>query len=81
MNHREITLRGGTHDGEVISFDGRRLIYMKKRISMEEGESLKINEKMSYAWPEEVYYQTADDKAVFTYDRTVNYHIAPEVKP
>jgi hypothetical protein len=69
----KITLKGGTHDGMVCEVNWwQDMLYMTKRITIEEASKLKITETVSWKPPEEVYQRVS--KNVFEYARTVVYN-------
>lgn len=73
-----VKLVGGTHDGETVEvYSYQPLIYLAKRISMEEAADLDIDGTTAWKFPEEVYEKQLPS-GDFVYRNTVNYK--PETK-
>lgn len=69
------TLRGGSRDGElhplhIIGGKPQPLLYLPRRISLEEELELRINGKVKWKHPEDIY-EYRDEEYHFT--RTVSY--------
>lgn len=76
MSYRRAKFIGGTHDGEIHEVPTFAPNWsLGKRISMEEHEALKIDEHVSWRYPEEVYIKVkyTDGTIEYRYSHTVNF--------
>lgn len=66
-------LIGGTNDGALVTVPGWQKIYcIRKKISWDELQRLRIDDVMSWKEPEE-FYERESAKEDFKYSKTVNY--------
>lgn len=69
---KEIKLIGGSRDGESIKVKPWQVVlYMPIRLSLEEMRQLKIDDKVRWKIPEEVYIR--GDDGDFTFNKTIHY--------
>ena len=69
---KNVKLIGGTNDGRSVRVNTwQPLIYMPRRMSVEENAALMIDDVVSWKPPEEVYER--NDLGEFVYTRTVHY--------
>lgn len=72
MSDKQITLIGGTRDGQKYTLPVyQKTLHVPKRISIEEAAKLKISDEVHWRWPDEEY--EADSAGIFRYVQTVNY--------
>lgn len=74
---RLATLVGGSRNGEKHSVrPWQRILYLGKRLSLEEDLALKIDDAISWKAPDEVYEKWSDGS--FRYSHTVDYKLPTE---
>ncbi len=72
MATKTALLVGGTRDGELVEISSlQRVVYLPKRISIEENKALQIDDSTMWKPPEEVYER--DGNGLFQYARTINW--------
>lgn len=69
---KKVKLIGGSRDGESIKVKTWQVVlYMPIRLSIEEMRQLRIDDRMRWKTPEEVYLR--GDTGDFTFNKTIHY--------